>query len=169
MAWCSPATSHSLGQYWSPYGITWPQWVKALVSSLPVLEIPTGSPVRDQQLWSRTGNFLLIFLVLFFIFLFFMFMIWDSSHEDLQLFWQFQMLIITMTLNITTKSYHIFIIVLKNSHYYIIITHVLNITFFIIIHSYICSLLFMIHNHYFFFKQSMVMPHMQMGPSQCAN
>ena len=29
---------------------------------LAVLEIPTGSPVRGRQLWTRTGNFLLIFL-----------------------------------------------------------------------------------------------------------
>ena len=28
----------------------------------PVLEIPTGPPVRGRQLWRRTGNFLLIFL-----------------------------------------------------------------------------------------------------------
>ena len=45
-----------------------------------VLEIPTGPPVRGRQLWRRTGNFLLIFFN-------FIFMIWDSSHEDLQLFW----------------------------------------------------------------------------------
>ena len=28
----------------------------------PVLEIPTGPPVRGRQLWRRTGNFLLFFL-----------------------------------------------------------------------------------------------------------
>ena len=28
----------------------------------PVLEIPTGPPLLGQQLWRRTGNFLLIFL-----------------------------------------------------------------------------------------------------------
>ena len=44
-----------------------------------MLEISTGPPVQRQQ-FCRTGNFLLIFFN-------FMFMIWDSRHEDLQLFW----------------------------------------------------------------------------------
>ena len=48
--------------------------------SWPVLEIPTGPPVRGWQLWRRTGNFLRFFFN-------FMFIICDSRHEDLQLFW----------------------------------------------------------------------------------
>ena len=32
------------------------------VEEWPVLEIPTGPPVRGRQLWMRTGNFMLIFL-----------------------------------------------------------------------------------------------------------
>ena len=39
MAWCRQATSHYLSQCWprslSPYGITRPQWVKALINVLP--------------------------------------------------------------------------------------------------------------------------------------
>ena len=33
-----------------------------IIYSRAVLEIPTGPPVRGQQLWRRTRNFLLIFL-----------------------------------------------------------------------------------------------------------
>ena len=48
----------------------WPI-IKNFLCYYPLLEIPTGSPVRSRQLWKRTGKFLLI---------------WDSRHEDLQLF-----------------------------------------------------------------------------------
>ena len=41
--------------YWWWYFIYAEVWVT-------VLEIPTGPPVRGQQLWRRTGNFLLILL-----------------------------------------------------------------------------------------------------------
>ena len=37
MAWCRQATSHYLSQCWptsmSPYGVTWPQWVKITTTS----------------------------------------------------------------------------------------------------------------------------------------
>ena len=65
--------------------ITRPQWVnpsqltEACIQCWK-MEIPTGPPVRGQQLWRRTRNF-------FSFFFNFMSMIWDSRHEDLQLFW----------------------------------------------------------------------------------
>ena len=37
-------------------------WVRHSIDSHPVLEIPTGPPVRGRQLWRGTWNFLLIFL-----------------------------------------------------------------------------------------------------------
>ena len=42
-----------------------------------VLEIPTGPPVRGQQLWRRTGNFSLIFLQ------FYVFFDWVSNTDDI--------------------------------------------------------------------------------------
>ena len=66
---------------------------------LSVLEIPTGPLVRGRQLWRRTGNFFLFFFN-------FMLVIWDSRHEDLQLFWQsFKHWFLCISL-ITTRNFN---------------------------------------------------------------
>ena len=54
--------------------------IRGRIQSLPssVLEIPTGLPVRGRPLWRK--NFCWLSFN-------FKFMIWDSSHEDRQLFW----------------------------------------------------------------------------------
>ena len=66
---------------------------------LSVLEILTGPPVRGRQLWRRTGNCFLFFFN-------FMFVIWDSRHEDLQLFWRsFKLWFLCISL-ITTRNFN---------------------------------------------------------------
>ena len=70
---------------WSNHGGDWSNkvnyWNRTLTSSfLAVLEIPTCLPVQGWNFGGGPGTFCWFFFN-------FMLMIWDSRHEDLQLFW----------------------------------------------------------------------------------
>ena len=52
----------TLNNYVKLYGCKATHICRQIDYLIPVLEIPTGSPVRDRQRWRRTGNLLLIFL-----------------------------------------------------------------------------------------------------------